>query len=116
MRLSRLQKNMVQPEKSKKARTNEEEINYYTYSLNNCGLEYKEYWIKYKDALPLLYSKAKKTLIIPAAAVASESQFSISNHIQSKERNRLSSKKLKKSILLREKPNVEQLLMSYKNK
>ena len=49
----------------------------------------------------MLASLVRKYLIIPASSVSSESAFSVANFIQRKERSTLSSKALKKSIILK---------------
>ena len=58
----------------------------------------------------MLSSLVKKYCIISASSVPSESDFSIGNFIQRKERSSLSAEMLKYSILLRETFKIENLV------
>lgn len=99
--------------KEKKLRHNEigirKELDLYELWVND-KTEFEDFWSKNQNKLPILSSVVRKTNIIPATSVASESAFSIAGYVNRKERSGLSSKNLRYSMLLRDENRINLLL------
>lgn len=71
--------------------------------------KFKEFWMRYRLDLPLLWSLAKQVSCIPASSIASESSFSVANYINRKERSTLSFKQLKYLMLVRDVDKIQNI-------
>ena len=92
-----------------------EELAYYYSTRNQNPSDISEYWKINQMKLPLLASAVRKYCIIPATSVPSESKFSIANYIARKERASLSSMNLRFSIILRDKPKFDKIVIKTVN-
>ena len=96
---------------SKKGYTLKQELAFYLTSRQDNPLDISSYWRNNSSKLPLLASLVRKYCIIQATSVASESRFSIANYVGRKERASLSSRNLRFSMLLREEPKFEKIVL-----
>ena len=72
-------------------------------------MDFQAFWRKNESISQTLTDLAKKVNIICATSSAAESAFSVAGFIQRKHRSNLKSKRLRFSILLREKRKIRAL-------
>ena len=91
--------------------TLKQELAFYLTSRHENSLDISSYWRNNGSKLPLLASLVRKYCILQATSVASESRFSIANYVGRKERASLSSRNLRFSMILREKPKFDKIVL-----
>ena len=94
-----------------KAFTLKQELAFYLTSRQENTSDISTFWRSNSVKLPLLASLVRKYCIIQATSVPSESRFSIANYVSRKERASLSSRNLRFSMILREKPKFEKIIL-----
>ena len=94
----------------KQPKTLDEELSAYIAAARPLDVKnFKEFWMSYEKALPRLAQLVKRTHIIPATSVASESLFSIASFLNRKQRSALSSRTLRYLLVLKDRHQLEKL-------
>jgi hypothetical protein len=103
--------------KKNKALSLNEELVSYSSSIkidtNGKKLNFDTFWRNESNSYPRIAKFACYANVTTATSVPSESSFSVAGHILRKERSRLSPKNLKYTIILKDKPMVDELCKLY---
>jgi hypothetical protein len=81
----------------------EEELEYYKYNVKkDSNSNHKEFWLRNRELLKLLYVDFLKFNTMCATSVPSECTFSVSGFLQRKERSSLKASTLRHTIMLKD--------------